>query len=132
LINRRKFDIRVFALVTSINGNMKAYFYEEGYLRTSSREFSMNNLSNKLVHLTNDAIQKQSQDYGKYECGNKMSYVELQAYLDKNHTSLEVSVERDLIPQMKKLTSDCIKASWGRMDPNKRVNTFEVSAFLTD
>lgn len=98
MINRRKFDIRVFALVTSINGNMKAYFYEEGYLRTSSREFSMNNLSNKLVHLCNDAIQKQAQDYGKYECGNKMSYVELQAYLDKNHTSLEVSVERDLIP----------------------------------
>lgn len=56
LINRRKFDVRTYALVTSINGQMKGYYYEEGYLRTSSREFSINNLSNKLVHLTNDAI----------------------------------------------------------------------------
>lgn len=56
LINRRKFDIRTYCCITSINGNLKGYFYDEGYLRTSSREFSINNLSNKLVHLTNDAI----------------------------------------------------------------------------
>ncbi len=56
LINRRKFDIRSYALVTCVNGNNKGYFYEEGYLRTSSREFSIKDLANKLVHLTNDAI----------------------------------------------------------------------------
>ncbi len=56
LINRRKFDIRSYATITSINGNMKGYFYDEGYLRTSSREFSIKDLSNKFVHLTNDAI----------------------------------------------------------------------------
>ncbi len=55
---------------------MKGYFYDEGYLRTSSREFSINNLSNKLVHLTNDAIQKHAADYGKFEAGNKLSYVD--------------------------------------------------------
>ncbi len=74
LINRRKFDIRTYALVTCVNGNMKGYSYEEGYLRTSSREFNVQNLSNKFIHLTNDAIQKHSADYGKYESGNKMSY----------------------------------------------------------
>lgn len=106
---------------------MKGYFYDEGYLRTSSREFSINNLSNKLVHLTNDAIQKHAADYGKFEAGNKLSYVDFQNYLDKNFTSLNVCVDRDLIPQLKKLTSDCMKAVWGKMDPNKRINTFEVS-----
>jgi hypothetical protein len=55
---------------------MKGYFYDEGYLRTSSREFTINNLSNKLVHLTNDAIQKKAEDYGKYETGNKLSYAD--------------------------------------------------------
>jgi tubulin--tyrosine ligase len=44
LIHRRKFDIRTYAMVTSVNGNYKAYFYEEGYLRTSCREFNVNNL----------------------------------------------------------------------------------------
>lgn len=39
LINKRKFDIRSFCVVSSINGHMKGFHYEEGYLRTSSREF---------------------------------------------------------------------------------------------
>jgi len=62
--------------MTCINGNLKGYFYQEGYLRTSCREFSLANLSNKMVHLTNDSIQKKAEDYGKFEPGNKMSYIE--------------------------------------------------------
>jgi tubulin--tyrosine ligase len=60
--------------MTSINGNLKGYYYQEGYLRTSCREFTNANLSNKLVHLTNDAIQKKAEDYGKFENANKISY----------------------------------------------------------
>ena len=37
----------------------------------------MNNLTNKYVHLVNDAIQKYGEDYGKYEAGNKLSYQDL-------------------------------------------------------
>lgn len=76
LINRRKFDIRTYALMTCQNSCMKGYFYHEGYMRTSTREFSLNNLSNKVVHLTNDAIQKKADDYGKFEAGNKISYTD--------------------------------------------------------
>lgn len=81
LANKRKFDIRCFMLTTTINGCMKAYFYKDGYLRTSSKEFNLGNLSNKLVHLTNDAIQKKCDDYGKHEPGNKLSYEEFQRVL---------------------------------------------------
>jgi len=42
-------------LLTSINGFLKGYFYEEGYVRTSSSEYSCKNF-NKMIHLTNDAI----------------------------------------------------------------------------
>ena len=72
--------------MTSINGNLKGYYYDEGYLRTSSREFNMKDLSNKLVHLTNDCIQKKAEDYGKFESGNKQSYQDFQSYCDKNHS----------------------------------------------
>jgi hypothetical protein len=58
LYRKRKFDIRCFMLVTSIGGVMKGYWYTEGYIRTSSREFTMKNLDNKMIHLTNDAVQK--------------------------------------------------------------------------
>lgn len=86
------------------------------------------NLSNKLIHLTNDAIQKKAEDYGKYEPGNKLSYIDLQNYLDKHYSHLNVLMDRDILPQIKKLTTDCFRATWGKMDPYKRVNTFEVSS----
>ena len=56
LINRRKFDFRVFACVTSVNGSLKGYFYDDGYLRTSCRNFDLSQLDDKFIHLTNDAI----------------------------------------------------------------------------
>lgn len=61
-------------MVTSINGWMKGYFYEDGYIRTSCLEFDLDNLDNRFIHLTNDAVQKKAEDYGKFENGNKLSY----------------------------------------------------------
>lgn len=72
LYKSRKFDIRVYAMTTTSNGNLQAYFYTEGYLRTSSREYNIKNANNRLIHLTNDAVQKKSDDYGKFENGNKV------------------------------------------------------------
>lgn len=53
---------------------MKAYFYRDGYIRTASKEFTMQNLGNKFIHLVNDAVQKYSDEYGKHEPANKLSY----------------------------------------------------------
>jgi tubulin---tyrosine ligase len=100
LIHKRKFDIRCFALVTSHNGILKAYFYKEGYLRTSCKEYSLNNIHSRMVHLTNDAVQQNSEDYGKYEPGNKLSYTDFQKYLNAQHKDLCVDFERDLVPQI--------------------------------
>ena len=101
LINKRKFDIRMYALITSINGFIKGYFYEEGYLRTSSKEYTLKNLSKKLIHLTNDAVQIKSDDYGKYETGNKLSFTDFQKYLDVNYGSLHIDFYRDILTQIK-------------------------------
>lgn len=37
LYNRRKFDIRCYLLVTAVNGILKGYFFNEGYIRTTSK-----------------------------------------------------------------------------------------------
>jgi len=74
LIHNRKFDIRVYGMLTSTFGTHKGYFYEDGYIRTSSVEFDLEDLGNRFIHLTNDAVQKKSDDYGKFENGNKVSY----------------------------------------------------------
>ena len=90
LIHRRKFDIRVFALLTYVSnfekgeGVLRGWFYEEGYIRTSSKEFTMAYGENLLMHLTNDAVQKQSQDYGEYDAGNKLSYSDFDKQMIKD------------------------------------------------
>ena len=71
LYNKRKFDIRCYFLITNVNGIYKGYWYQEGYIRTASKEFNMKNLNNKMIHLTNEAIQKKGEDFGKFESGNK-------------------------------------------------------------
>lgn len=56
LFQGRKFDIRAYGMLTSINSMIKGYFYEDGYLRTSSKDFTLQNLKSKFIHLTNDAV----------------------------------------------------------------------------
>ena len=56
LFKKRKFDFRCFMMLTSVNGKQKGYWYKEGYIRTSSETFTLKNLHNKFIHLTNDAV----------------------------------------------------------------------------
>lgn len=47
------------------NGKVKGYWYQQGYIRTSSDEFLLDNFDAN-IHLTNDAVQKHSDSYGKF------------------------------------------------------------------
>lgn len=51
---------------------MEAFFFKEGYLRTSSSEYTTDkgNLDNDYIHLTNNAVQKNAPNYGTFEDGN--------------------------------------------------------------
>lgn len=121
--------MRCFGLLTSINGNLKGYFYTDGYIRTSSKEFSLLNLQNKFVHLTNDAVQKKSEDYGKYENGNKISYSEFQKWVDQNYPELNIDFNRDIQSQIKKLIADSFRAVYTKIDMKKRQQQFEIFGF---
>lgn len=58
--------MRHYILLTCFNGNFKAYWFDEGYIRTSSSVFNLKNASDLMVHLTNDAVQKKGDGYGKH------------------------------------------------------------------
>ena len=75
-------------MITCINKSFKGYFYEDGYIRTSSSEFDLSNLDDVFIHLTNDAIQKKGDDFGKFENCNKLSYGDFQRYLNQFHADL--------------------------------------------
>lgn len=65
MYHRRKFDIRHYMMISSINGCVKGYWYDRGYIRTTSAEYTLKTALSS-IHLTNDAVQKYLPDYGKY------------------------------------------------------------------
>lgn len=57
LIEGRKFDIRQWVLIQDYNPP-KIFFYEECYLRFCMDDYSLENIQNRFIHLTNNQIQK--------------------------------------------------------------------------
>ena len=128
LVHKRKFDIRCYGLLTCFNGHIQGYFYHDGYLRTSSKEFSLKTPSNRYIHLTNDAVQKKSDDYGKFESGNKLSYPDFQKYLQTAYPST-VDFWTHIWPQIRRLMTETFRAAAHHLDPHRRRHTFEVLGY---
>jgi len=130
LIHKRKFDIRSYCLLMqdAKDGSLQGYFYKEAYLRTTSTEYSLKT-KDRFVHLNNDAVQKHGEDYGKFESANKMSLNEFQKYLDEHHPKEGLSVQEKLVPQMRALMADALKASAHKINPRNIQHCFEVFGF---
>lgn len=55
-----------------------------------------------MIHLTNDAVQKKDKNYGKYETGNKLTFAELQSYIDTAYPGERPDVvQQHIVPTMK-------------------------------
>mmetsp|Transcript_27603 Transcript_27603/g.24282 ORF Transcript_27603/g.24282 Transcript_27603/m.24282 type:complete len:97 (-) Transcript_27603:957-1247(-) len=80
---------------------MDLYFFKEGYLRTSSTPYSLtnDNIDDKFVHLTNNAVQKYASNYGEFEKGNQLSFKQFQKYL--NDTGFDLDFQKITYPKMK-------------------------------
>eukprot|EP01147_Barroeca_monosierra_P004048 gene4048-8440_t len=83
LIGGKKFDIRIYILVTSFTP-LCFWLYREGFARFSGAPFSMEDLSNAFVHLTNVAIQKKAVDYDKAK-GCKWLMSQVRRYIQARH-----------------------------------------------
>lgn len=45
-----------FIFILTLTYFKTAYWYTEGYIRTSTKEFTLKNLENRMIHLTNEAV----------------------------------------------------------------------------
>jgi len=126
LINGRKFDIRMWAL---LDHEMNVYLFKEGYLRTSARQFTLdhNLIPDKSIHLTNNAVQKNLKNYGEYEEGNQISLKDFQKYLDSIKSG--VDVRTNLYSQMKQLVYLSLMSVKGKINPNNRIYQFEIFGY---
>ena len=125
LFNGRKFDIRVWAVVTE---DFRIYFYKHGYLRTSSAEYDLSD-KNNFVHLTNQCLQVKGEGYAQHEEGNTLNYDDLQKYLDENFGQYGLRVEEHFIPRIKDIIIDTFLCVKRKMNPNHRKNVFELFGF---
>eukprot|EP00944_MAST-04C_sp_MAST-4C-sp1_P008347 g8347.t1 len=143
LYNQRKFDIRCFVLLTggefSQAGDkpkqrLTCYLYTEGYLRTSSVKFSLDEkkLKNTLMHLTNDGIQnKDTKNYGKHEQGNKISYEKFQSYLSAKYPKkprYANAVRETILPQIRRLVVETMEAVQDNI-AGKTASCFELYGY---
>ncbi|TRY84043.1 hypothetical protein DNTS_021074 [Danionella cerebrum] len=82
LIGGKKFDLRLYVLVTSYRP-LKCYMYELGFCRFCTVKYtpSSTELDNMFVHLTNVAIQKHGDDYNHVH-GGKWTVSNLRLYLE--------------------------------------------------
>ena len=81
LIGGKKFDLRIYVLVTSFRP-LKAYMYKMGFCRFCTVRYnqSTSELDNLFVHLTNVSIQKNADDYNSQH-GGKWTLESLKLYL---------------------------------------------------
>eukprot|EP00731_Ephydatia_muelleri_P029792 Em0021g315a len=82
LIGGKKFDLRLYVLVTSYRP-LKAYMYRLGFCRFCTVRYSksVTELDNMFLHLTNVSIQKHGDEYndshgGKWTVDNLMLFLE--------------------------------------------------------
>ena len=67
-IGGKKFDLRIYVLVTNYNP-LTVYLYRTGFARFTHHRYDSEDISNQYVHLTNVAVQKNSENYDKKRGG---------------------------------------------------------------
>lgn len=82
LIGGKKFDLRLYVLVTSFRP-LKCYMFKLGFCRFCTVKYNANvsELDNMFVHLTNVSIQKTGDDYNAVH-GGKWTVQNLRLYLE--------------------------------------------------
>ena len=62
LINKKKFDLRMYVLVTGADP-LRVYVHEEGLTRLSTKDYSLKNIKDRFAHLTNYSINKKASNF---------------------------------------------------------------------
>ncbi|KAJ1457766.1 tubulin-tyrosine ligase family-domain-containing protein [Pelagophyceae sp. CCMP2097] len=123
LVRQRKFDVRVFVVLVAAPA-LRAYVHKSAnYVRTSSELYSLApaTLSNRLMHLTNDGVQNtQSDKYGKYEAGNKLSLAALQDSLVERGRCADDWLAAKLLPRIRELVALTAAAARESLNPHGR------------
>jgi hypothetical protein len=101
LINKKKYDLRVYLLVTGL-APFRIYLYTEGLVRFASEEYStdIKDLKDLYRHLTNISLNKKNKksfivaEDADTEEGNRWSFKAYKEYCDRNDVDFDYIFEQ--------------------------------------
>ena len=140
LINNKKYDLRIYVLVSSLYP-LKIYMYKEGLVRFATEEYTKGDYDNVFVHLTNYSINKKNvQRYNmnmnvninndNFQNYSKWSFREYKEYFEKNNQS---EVYENIMKNVKdiiiKTIISCIDDISADIDFGKKNSLFELYGF---
>lgn len=119
----RKMDFRVWVLFSH---DLKAYVFRECYVRLSSEKFTMANLQEKFVHLTNNALQKYSENYDENE--TLKDIYEFEDFVRKTRKD-NYEFKKDTLPQIESIVKLLHNISVKNMNEGNKKIAFEIFGF---
>lgn len=86
LVGGKKFDLRIYALVTSYSP-LRVYLYRSGFARFTSSRYSTRkeDITNTYVHLTNVAVQKHNPNFDPSKATLKWAIRSLRIFMETRH-----------------------------------------------
>lgn len=135
LINQKKYDLRVYVLITSMSP-LKIYMYREGLVRFATENYKKGNYDNIFIHLTNYSINQQNTNYipndkgENFENFSKWSFTEYEQYF-REHNQEEVY--NSIMCKIKDIIVKTIITSFERnlsdVSTSKKSTLFELYGF---
>jgi len=125
LYKARKFDIRVWVVVTAKN---EIFIYNKSYIRTSSDNYDLKADQN-YVHLTNNCLQQFGENYGKHEDGNTLPFALLDEYIKSQYPNIDFDLKKHIVTRIKDLIIDTILCTKKVLNPANRSNVFELFGY---
>eukprot|EP00760_Papus_ankaliazontas_P034759 PhM_4_TR7466/c0_g1_i1/m.30021/K16602/TTLL5, TTLL10; tubulin polyglutamylase TTLL5 len=135
LIDGRKFDLRIYVLVTSYDP-LRVYVFDEGIARFAGDKYSTRDVTNVNAHLTNHSVNKQvggGANNSDHCTSNKWTFGKLRSYFRETlsvdfdeqimHTRIDDLILKTL------LTAEGIVASKVNMLTRHRSTCFELLGF---
>jgi len=134
LINKTKFDLRLYVAVTSLNP-LRVYLHEHGLARFCTVKYSNKKRKSRFAHLTNYSLNKNNPDFKRAEGdaddeGHKWSIRAVWEHLEKAGVSTEPIKERinDLIVKTLLAVETQISTNMQLAVPHRN-NCFELFGF---
>lgn len=130
IITQRKFDLRLYAFVTSVSP-LRIYQYTNGLARFASHQYTLDP-TDKFVHITNFSINKRSPDYVKNSDSerienSKWSLQFFYNYLETNFPNIDIP---KLKKEIEKIIALTLISGFYVIGPHHQKNvTSQYSAF---